>query len=198
MSSPINLAVIVGSVRQARFGPNIARWFGKLAEQHGQFDVTIVDLAETEIPLSLGPVPPKHATTDQRPPSMAPLTAQLESADAFVVVTPEYNHSYPASIKALIDWHYTEWRAKPVGFVSYGAHAGGLRAVEALRPVFAQMHAVTMRDSVSFVHYWGQFDQEAKLRDPSNAESAAKILLDQLIWWADSLRTARANKPYTG
>jgi hypothetical protein len=74
----------------------------------------------------------------------------IDAADAFVVVTPEYNHSYPASLKHAIDMAHGEWNTKPVAFVSYGGISGGLRAVEALRLVFAELHATTIRDTVSF------------------------------------------------
>ena len=89
------------------------------------------------------------------------MTPRLAAADAFVVVTPEYNHSYPAPVKTLIDWHFTEWQAKPVGFVSYGGMSGGLRAVEHLRGVFAELHAVTVRDTVSFHGAWDRFGPDA-------------------------------------
>lgn len=195
-SKSLNLAVIVGSVREGRFGPVVAHWLAGQAAQHGAFDVDLVDLAETDIPLVLGPEPPAIATTDQRPASMAGLTAKLAAADVFLVVTPEYNHSYPASLKAAIDWHFTEWRAKPIGFASYGAMAGGLRAVEALRLVFAELHAVTVRDCIAFPNYWELFDEEGALHEAGPAEEAAKNLLDQLSWWGQALRNAREATPY--
>jgi NAD(P)H-dependent FMN reductase len=111
-------------------------------------------------------------------------------------VTPEYNHSFPASIKSLIDWHFTEWRAKPIGFVSYGGIGGGLRAVEQLRLVFAEMHAVTMRDTVSFHSFWEHFDTQGQLINPASPNGAAKMLLDQLSWWSGILHDARRNNPY--
>ena len=105
---------------------------------------------------------------------MAELTAALNDADAFIIVTPEYNHSFPASIKALIDWHYTEWRAKPIGFVSYGAMSGGLRAVEQLRLIFAEMHSVTVRNCVSFANYWELFQEDGTLADPEPAQAGRR------------------------
>ena len=94
------------------------------------------------------------------------LQQALGLADAFVVVTPEYNHGYPAPLKELIDSVNAEWQAKPVAFVSYGGVSGGLRAVEQLRLVFAELHAVTIRDSVSFPGAWEQFDESGVLRNP--------------------------------
>jgi NAD(P)H-dependent FMN reductase len=114
-----------------------------------------------------------------------------------VVVTPEYNHSYPAGLKNLIDWHYKEWRAKPVGFVSYGGVAGGLRAVEHLRAVFAEVHAVTIRDTVSFTNYWERYGPDGTW--PANPEAcnlAAKKMLEQLSWWTHALVAAKLERPY--
>jgi NAD(P)H-dependent FMN reductase len=195
-SEILKLAVILGSVRQGRFGPVIAQWFAGEARQHGQFSVDLIDLAESPLPLVLPPEPPKIATTDARPAEMAGLTRKLETADVFVVVTPEYNHSFPASIKSLIDWHFTEWRAKPIGFVSYGGAGGGLRAVEQLRLVFAEMHAVSVRDTVSFHRYPELFDADGQLIDLDGPNGAAKLLLDQLAWWGAVLHDARLNSPY--
>ncbi|MFC7482549.1 NADPH-dependent FMN reductase [Luedemannella flava] len=155
-----------------------------------------VDLAEANLPLVLGPEPPAIATTDPRPADMKQLVAVLDEADAFIVVTPEYNRSFPASIKALIDWTYTEWRAKPIGFVSYGASSGGLRAVEQLRLIFAEMHAVSVRDCVSFANYWELFGEDGTLVDPEPAEAAATTLLGELGWWGEALLDARTNRPY--
>jgi NAD(P)H-dependent FMN reductase len=111
------------------------------------------------------------------------------------VVTPEYNHSFPASLKNVLDWHHTEWQAKPVGFVSYGGLSGGLRAVEQLRPVFAELHAVTVRDAVSFHMAWERFGEDGAPKDDASV-AAAKVLLDQLGWWGNALREARAKTPY--
>ncbi|TVT21643.1 NAD(P)H-dependent oxidoreductase [Amycolatopsis rhizosphaerae] len=184
---PLTLAVIVGSVRTGRFGPVVADWFARQARPRTDFAVDVLDLAENRLPEVLG---------GQAPPEVAAVTKRLDAADAFVVVTPEYNHSYPASLKTLIDWHYTQWQAKPVGFVSYGGLAGGLRAVEHLRPVFAELHAVTVRETVSFHLAHGRFDDRGEPLEPEGCVGAAKVLLDQLAWWGRALRDARQARPY--
>lgn len=190
----LRLRVIVGSVRQERFGLVPARWFLGTARAHGSFDVELVDLADTALPLSLGPEPPSLATYDARPPEMAALTRALSEADAFVVVTPEYNHSFPASLKCAIDWHYEEWRGKPVGFVSYGGPGGGLRAVEQLRLVFAELHATTVRSSVTFPNFWERFDESGEPLGDGAAEEA-RSMLEELAWWGTALRAARQDEP---
>ncbi|MFD9429493.1 NADPH-dependent FMN reductase [Streptomyces sp. NPDC060002] len=190
-----SLAIIVGSVREGRFGPVVAAWIAEQARLHAGFYVDVVDLAEIDIPLTLPAASPKYAGDDYpRPAGMATLTSALESADAFIVVTPEYNHSYPASLKAAIDWHFTQWTAKPVAFVSYGGAAGGRHAVLHLENVLTELHAVTIRDGLAFPNYYTAW-QDGRPLDPQ-VPGYAKTLFDQLAWWAGALRTAREATPY--
>jgi NAD(P)H-dependent FMN reductase len=195
MSENSKLIIIVGSVREGRFGPVVASWFAEQARTQGGFTVEVVDLADFEIPLTLPAAPPKYAGDSYpRPAGMAGLTGRLDSADAFVLVTPEYNHSYPASLKAAIDWHFTQWTAKPVAFVSYGGAAGGRHAVLHLENVLTELHAVTIRDGLAFANYFVNWEGGQPV-DPQ-AGIAAKTMLDQLGWWAAALRTARTATPY--
>lgn len=187
---PIKVAVIIGSTRNGRFAPTVARWFADRAEAREDVTVDLIDLVDADLPYKLTDF--GEAPTDE----VTAITPRLAAADAFVVVTPEYNHSYPAAIKNLIDWHYDEWQAKPIGFVSYGGVAGGLRAVEHLRQVFAELHAVTIRDTVSFHGAIQQFDAGGAPRDPEACNGAAKVLLDQLVWWAQALVEAKEKRPY--
>ncbi|MER7670862.1 NADPH-dependent FMN reductase [Kitasatospora sp. NPDC058162] len=188
----LKLAVIIGSVREGRFGPTVANWFVGEAERRDDVEVDLVDLAE----VALGPDAPSASPSASVIGALGGLTPRLDAADAFVVVTPEYNHSYPAALKNAIDWHNSQFHAKPVAFVSYGGLSGGLRAVEHLRLVFAELHAVTTRDTVSFHGPWEQFDADGKLRNPEGPATAAKTLLDQVTWWARALRDAKAVHPY--
>jgi NAD(P)H-dependent FMN reductase len=197
MSESPKLVILIGSVREGRFGPVVATWVAERARDHGVFEVDVVDLADADIPLALPAAPPKSAgDAYPRPDGMAQLTAKLDAADAFILVTPEYNHSYPASLKAAIDWHFTQWTAKPVAFVSYGGAAGGRHAVLHLENVLTELHAVTIRDGLAFPNYFVNFEEGRPL-DPQ-APDYAKAMLEQLAWWAVVLRTARAETPYTG
>ncbi|MBI0298296.1 NAD(P)H-dependent oxidoreductase [Streptomyces sp. PRKS01-29] len=189
--SPIRLAILIGSTRDGRFGPKVADWFAGHATLRSDMTVDVVDLAETPLPTAL-----THRPGPEDLAALEAVSPRLAAADAFAVVTPEYNHSYPAPLKNAIDWHFTQWQAKPVGFVSYGGISGGLRAVEHLRPVFAEVHAVTVRDTVSFHNAGGLFDEDGRLKDPEGPETAAGAMLDQLVWWARALRTARTTHPY--
>ncbi|MGW4034899.1 NADPH-dependent FMN reductase [Streptomyces sp. NPDC004778] len=190
-AAPLQVAVILGSNRDGRFGPVVADWFLGRAARHPGIETDLIDVAETGLPtaITFSPGPEEAAR-------LAAVSERLAAADAFVVLTPEYNHSFPAPLKTLIDWHSAEWQAKPVAFVSYGGVSGGLRAVEQLRQVFAELHTVTVRDTVSFHNAGTLFDDEGRHRDPGPADAAAKVLLDQVVWWGTALRDARKSRPY--
>ncbi|MGW1210540.1 NADPH-dependent FMN reductase [Streptomyces sp. NPDC002499] len=189
-ASPLAVTLVLGSNRHGRFGPVVADWLLDRMRDHDDLDPEVMDVAEADLPTTFEPSAAALAARSS-------VTPRLAAADAFVVLTPEYNHSFPAGLKNLIDWHYTEWRAKPVALVSYGGLAGGLRAAEHLRQVFAELHAVTIRDTVSFHNAGTSFD-EGRLKDPAGPDAAAKVMLDQLVWWGRALREARAVRPYAG
>jgi len=193
--SPLHVVALVGSTRDGRFGPVVADWLQGRIAQRKDMEVDLVDPVETPLPTvmpSFGQQLP-----DKDLSLLGAVAPRLAAADAFVIITPEYNHSYPAALKNVIDWHNAQWHAKPVAFVSYGGISGGLRAVEHLRPVLAELHAMTIRNTVSFHNYGDKFDQDGKPVDPE-CDSAADALLDQLAWWGQALRDARAARPYTG
>jgi len=191
----LKVAVIIGSVRERRFGSVVANWLVAQAEQYADLDLDVVDLREVDLP----PVIQSHpvVTGEYTSAAVRAFAARIGAADGFIVVTPEYNHSYPSSLKHAIDSINPEWHAKPVGFVSYGGLAGGLRAVEHLRLVFAELHAVTIRETVSFYLAPMQFDENGAPLDGAVVNGAAKKLLDQLAWWVHALREARDRRPYT-
>ncbi|WP_128380793.1 NADPH-dependent FMN reductase [Streptomyces cavernae] len=192
-TAPLRVAVLVGSTREGRFAPVVTDWLTAHLAQRDDMTADVVDLAESRLPTVF------PAFGQNLPPGSADLLAgvspRLAAADAFVLVTPEYNHSFPASLKNAIDWHNEQWHGKPVAFVSYGGLSGGLRAVEQLRLVMAELNATTIRNTVSFHDAWSRFDESGAVKDPA-ADTAAKALLDQLAWWGHALRDARAVRSY--
>ena len=183
----IRLALLLGSTREGRFCDTVAGWAARQIGRHTDFSLDIVDPALLDLP--------PHLERNCRP-ALAALKRRLDEADAFVIVTPEYNHGYPAVLKQLIDSAYGVWQAKPVGFVSYGGLAGGVRAVEQLRQVFAEVHAMTVRNSVAFIDVWEQFDCNGNLAAPTRAEQTMALMLAQLRWWACALKLARKLRSY--
>lgn len=190
-STSLRLAVIIGSVREGRFGPVVADWFAARARDHGAFEVDVIDLADYNLPHELPAVSPLMDPHPVRPGRGDELAARLAAADAFVVVTPDINRSFPASLKTAIDWHFTEWDRKTVGFVGYSGKSGGLLAIEGLRAVFNELNAHTVKEYVSFPRYFLLFDESGALREPAEFDDSAERLLTQLHWWATALASAR-------
>jgi NAD(P)H-dependent FMN reductase len=185
-NDPIRLEVVVASVRAGRIAPVVADWFAATARRRAEFDVDVLDLAETPLPHDLSGGPDADA-----------FTRRIGAADAFVVVTSEYNHGYPAALKTAIDTVKREWRTKPVGFVSYGGLSGGLRAVEQLRQVVVEVHMVPVRQSVSFHRVKHAFAADGTTTDEAAIDGAERML-DQIAWWARTVRAGTALDRYPG
>jgi NAD(P)H-dependent FMN reductase len=195
MKQLIKVGLIYGSARQGRFCDTVARWTEKELGSSGNFSVEVIDPAAHS---RAGHHESRQNEAHVNDASgYRSLRAQLDAADAFVVVTPEYNHGYPAALKELIDSAGEEWYAKPVAFVSYGGVSGGLRAVEQLRQVFAELHVVSIRDSVSFQNAWQTFDSNGCPAEPERCSAQMSRMLAKLHWWAIALRTAREKSPYS-
>jgi len=187
VSGAYALAVVIGSVRQDRVGPAVARWFTDLARAHTAGGVDVIDLRDLAIPADLS-----------GGGDAGTFTARIDRADAVVIVTPEYNRGYPGPLKTAIDTALPEWRAKAVGFVGYGGMSGGLRAVEQLRTVFAELHTATMQAAVGIPYVWEHLDESGDLCPPERAGRTATTLLRQLSWWTQALMPARVRSPYDG
>ena len=142
---------------------------------------------------------------DETPPQgeiLAVSVESLDAKDALLAIAPPgfftipHFNGYPAVLKAMIDSAYRPWHAKPVAFVSYGGISGGLRAVEQLRQVFAELHAVAIRDTVSLAHVWSQFDSQGHPFRPAQMKGPLIVMMRRLFWWARALRNARAETVY--
>jgi NAD(P)H-dependent FMN reductase len=188
---PLRVAVIIGSTRNGRFGPTVATWFAGHARKRTDLEVDVIDLAEARLPETL------TDTDEPVPTAVQALAPRLVAADAFAVVSPEYNRGFPAPLKTAIDWYFEQWQAKPVTVISYGRESGGRHATDQLRQVFTELHAVIIRDTISLPCYWEQFAADGSWPKPSSeCNAAAKTTLDQLVWWARALREARTKRPY--
>lgn len=189
---PVRVAVIVGSIREDRFCPTPSKWIADQARQREDVEVDLIDLADYDLPAVLG----GNDENAPQPEAVSELGQRLAPADAFVVVTPVYNRSYPASLKNAIDWFYAEWQLKPVGFISYGGITGGMQSIDALRSVFTEFHSVPLRDSITFANFWETFDHDGRPHDVERIAKLANGLLVQLAWWGRTLRQARTERPY--
>ncbi|WP_295045538.1 NAD(P)H-dependent oxidoreductase [uncultured Paracoccus sp.] len=182
------IGVILGSIREGRINDRVAFWVIRQLEGHG-FATRMIDPADPD----LLPVQTGDAQAIER------LRQRMADLDGFVIVTPEYNHAEPGHLKTLIDSVTAEWWARPVGLIGYGGISGGLRAVEALRIILAELHTVTLRDTVSFASPWRKFDELGHVIDPDEAaaaEAAMAVFAHRLEWWVDALADARHARPY--
>lgn len=182
MTETFNVTVIYGSAREGRFCDTVANWVVRTLETDREISVDTIDPADLNLPAT---------NTGSEHPAVLKLHAALGDSDAFIVVTPEYNHSFTGELKLLIDAAKSQWKRKPLAFVSYGGMSGGLRAVEQLRLVFAELHVVTMRDVVSFANAWDRFDSAGTPIDEKGATAALHHMTTDLKWWAGALRDAR-------
>ncbi|GGM41028.1 FMN reductase [Micromonospora sonchi] len=171
---PFVVGVIVGSSRPGRRGPAVAGWVTEVLAQHpavraGEVTIELIDLAEHRLPLLDEPVPARFG--DYRHEHTRRWSAAMAACDAFVFVTPEYNHSIPAVLKNGIDYLDAEWRGKPAGLLSYGADGGG-RAAGHLRDILTEVGARVVDDHVEL----GLFvDFEWPGEDLSDPTAAARI-----------------------
>jgi NAD(P)H-dependent FMN reductase len=185
---PPRILVILGSTRPNRNGEKVAGWFMGVAGARDDAEYQLVDLRDWDLPYYDSPVPPAFARPEGR---VAEWAALVDSADGFVIVTPEYNHGYPAALKSHLDAVYQPWNRKPVAFVSYGAAGAGYRAVEQLRQVAVELQMAPIREQFGIPLVWTAFDEGGALRDGDALRGFAGRLLDDLLWWAVALRRAR-------
>lgn len=173
MTAPL-VQVVLGSTRQGRFGDRVARWFLEASRERDDLRLELVDLRDWPLPFFDGAAPP--ATGRYADPAQRAWAAQVARADAYVLVTPEYNHGYPAVLKNALDTVYAEWGGKPVGFVGYGGPGGGIRAVEQLRQVVVELGMVPLREQVALARAYAAFDESGRLRDASPEREATALL----------------------
>ena len=188
------LQIFTVSTRPSRKGPAVAAWFESLARAHGVFDIELVDLAAINLPVMDEPEHPRlrryqHAHTKA-------WSAQIESADAFVFVTPEYNFSAPPSIINALDYLVFEWAYKPVGFVSYGGVSAGVRSVQMTKLLVTSLKMVPLVEAVAIPFFTNHIDAVTGAFAPGEVQNkAATVMLDELARWTSALATLRSNAP---
>ena len=183
----LKIAIIPGSVRPNRVGATVAEWVDRLAGKRTDAEFELVDLAELdlppldeELPSAVGQCTRQH-TRDW--------AAKVDSFDAFVFVTPEYNHSVPVGLKNALDLVYVEWANKVAGFVSYGI-AGGIRAVEHLRLIMAELQVATVRTQLTLNSY-PDFENFYDFKPTRQHEETLNTVLDQVVSWGAALKPVR-------
>lgn len=186
------LHIVICSTRPGRVGPSVARWFHEFAGEHGEFETELVDLADFNLPVFDEPHHPakqqyQHEHTKRWSESVA-------VADAYIFVTPEYNHSPPPSLVNALDCVYREWNYKPCGFVSYGGVAGGLRAVQAVKPQITTLKMMPLMEGVMDPMVNQQIDENGVFRSNELIDKSAVTLLDELLRWTRGLKAMRESE----
>ena len=184
----MKVGIIVGSTRPGRNGEAVAKWVYEIARTRTDAEYELVDLHSFHLPVYDEPRPPSVGPSYQHAHTKA-WGEKIASLDAYVFVTAEYNHGIPGALKNAIDFLYTEWNNKAAGFVSYGS-AGGVRAVEQLRLVMAELQVADVRSQVWFSLHT-EFENWTTFKPLPQKEAAIHTLLDQVVAWGTALRAVR-------
>lgn len=186
-----HILVITSTVREGRVGKKIAEWFlaeAEKATEEATFE--LLDIKDFDLPLFNEAVSPMY---NQYSEIQNTLAEKIGPADGFVIVTGEYNYSVPGSLKNFLDYLFAEWNHKPVSFVGYGAE-NGVRAVAHLVQIFSTLGAMPISAFGKTTHVkspWEAFDEKGKIK-PDLVSNNIPAQLDELLWWAKILKTARA------
>jgi NAD(P)H-dependent FMN reductase len=190
VDEPPLIQIIVASTRDGRRGERVAEWFERIARERDDMRCELVDLLAWDLPWYRDAVvPPRGRYTAEATLRWA---AKIAQADGYVLLTPEYNHGYPAALKNALDHLYAEWNHKPVTFVTYGGSAGGVRAAEQLVQVAVELKMAPLRPQVHIPMVGRVFGREGGEIDRRHVD-AANVALRELAWWARALRAARAH-----
>ena len=188
----LKIKVILGSIRNGRFGDKPAQWIAELAGKHPEFEVEVLDLKDYMLPIFAEADLPGQANGNYGSAEANRWAGKIAEADGFIFVTPEYNHGYPASLKNNLDYIYKEWNNKPMCVVAYGG-VGGARAVEQLRLVCVELQMAILRNSVNISAPWNLVETDGSLKSGAldSYVKTAENMLAQLSWWAKVLKEAR-------
>jgi NAD(P)H-dependent FMN reductase len=190
------LLIIVGSTRPGRAADAVVPWIVKSAQAHAAFEVEVADLRDWKLPHfaeHFGTIGDFNDPTYSDPIVKA-WNNKVKESDAFIVITPEYNHSVPGELKNAIDtvWLSFGFRNKPVASVGYsGGISGAMRAIEHLAHIFVEAEAVPLRNTVVLPHVRSTFNEAGEPADPF-ATAALDVMLDDLAWWSAALEKGRA------
>jgi NAD(P)H-dependent FMN reductase len=183
----LRLAVIIGSTRPGRIGEPVGHWVYEIAHKRNDAEFELIDIRDFNLPLLDDAVPPSMGKYSK--PHTKAWAAKIDSFDAFVFVTAEYNHGIPGALKNAIDFLFKEWNNKAAGFVSYGS-AGGARAVESLRLVMGEIKVADVRSQV-MLSLFTDFENFKDFKPDPRHEKEVTTMLDEVIAWGSALKTLR-------
>lgn len=184
-----SLHIVIVSTRPGRIGPVIAQWIHGYVKQHGAFDPVLVDLASINLPLFNEPEHPMRRRYVHEHTKI--WSKSVNSADAFVFVTPEYNYGPPPSLLNAFDYLYFEWNYKPAGFVSYGGVSAGMRGSARAAMTATTLKMMPIPESVALPNVFAQI-QEGTFKANDLNSAGASAMLNEIAKWEEALRDLRA------
>lgn len=192
----MKLAVVVGSTREGRQTLKQATWVANTATQDEDIEVEIVDLKDYPMPFMEEPISPRYNPNRQIDPRVKKFLDKVNEFDAYVFVTPEYNHSIPGVLKNAFDYITWELQRKPAAIVSHGT-MGGARAAMHLKEVISEARAVPIPNFVAMHGMSEQISDDGKLNEellsnPYGPQATLETLLEELKWYSNALVAARA------
>lgn len=179
------IPILLGTAREGRRTENAARFVFEQAKKDGRFETQFLDVRDFVISGKTKGCMSKEKSKEWK--------NIMTRADGLIIVSPEYNHGYPGELKLMIDELYDEYKHKPMGLCGAGGGLGGGRAVEMLRLVAIEIQMVPLHNAVYFSNIGTLFDENGKIKDESYGERVKK-LFDELVWYAEVLKTAREKK----
>ena len=177
----LNIGIILGSTREGRVSPQVGAWVKEIADQRGDANYTIIDIADYKLPL-LG-----EAGGDAS--GAAAWSQAVGAQDGFVFIVQEYNHSITGALKNALDYLREEWNNKAAGIVSYGS-VGGARATEHLRGILGELLVADVRVHPA-LSLFTDFENGTDFKPAVHQQNSVNEMLDQVIPWATALKTIR-------
>jgi NAD(P)H-dependent FMN reductase len=187
------IAIVVGSGRRERFADYPLEWLREQLADRDDLELSVIDLRDYALPFYDEDVPPAKAPREYHGNAeLQRLARAVDAAEGFIVISPEYNHGYPALLKNALDHLFVEFNRKPVAFVGYG-NVGGARSIEQLRLVTIELEMAPSRFSVNIFPHSMSRARAGEHPGQVFAEYTAKLQLavDDLVWWSRALTTAR-------
>ena len=184
------LNIVIASTRPGRVGPSLAAWFNERAQEHGGFEAALVDLATFNLAVYDEPRHPRLRQYEHEHTKR--WSASVESADAFVFVTPEYNYAPTPALVNALDYVLQEWAYKPAAFMSYGGISGGLRAVQTTKLMLTALKMVPITEAVVVPLFPQHLDAERRFQPNETQTKAATEVLDELLRVSEALKPLRA------
>jgi NAD(P)H-dependent FMN reductase len=185
----LKLLIIVASTREGRKGLPVAKWIEAEVRRDADWEVSTVDLKTLNLPMLDEPEHPRLGNYHFA--HTKAWSAIVDAADAFLLVTPEYNFYAAPSMVNAIDYLSREWAYKPMAFVSYGGISGGTRSVQAIKPLVTSVKIVPVVEAVNVPFFARMIDEEGKFVPNPPTEAGAKAMLSELKRWARALHPMR-------